>query len=81
MYRLKNLYVNLNQSPNPLVGWSGRVMMLGNFQCLGMLPGWILVGRGPTVLAVDAVHVRVYFSSIADHMPLGGGSIYRKPSL
>ena len=28
--------------------------MLGNFQCRGVLLIWIVVGQGPTVLAVGA---------------------------
>ena len=32
----------------------GRAMVLGNFKCRGFLLIWILVGLGPTVLAVGA---------------------------
>ena len=37
-------------------GWSGRVVRWCwvNFQCLGVLQIWILVGQGPTVLTVRA---------------------------
>ena len=32
-------------------------MVLGNLQCRGVLLVWIVVGQGPTVLAVGAVGV------------------------
>ena len=34
--------------------WSGGAMMLGNFQCRGVLLIWIIVGQGPTALAAGA---------------------------
>ena len=30
------------------------MMVLGNFQCQGILLSWVGVGQGPTVLAVGA---------------------------
>ena len=37
-----------------LSGWLGRVMLLGSFQCLGILLLWHMVGQGPAVLAAGA---------------------------
>ena len=33
-------------------GWYGQAMVLGNFQCLGILLIWTIVEQGPTVLAM-----------------------------
>ena len=35
-------------------GVSGGAMVLGHFQCRGVLPFLKIVGQGPTALAVDA---------------------------
>ena len=42
-------------------GWLGRAMVLGSFQCWGVLLLWHMVGQGPAVLAVGAGRVG-YFS-------------------
>ena len=34
--------------------WSSRAMVLGNFQCRGVVLIWIPVGQGPTAFAVGA---------------------------
>ena len=35
-------------------GWLGRAMVLGSFQCQGVLLLWHTVGQGPAVLAAGA---------------------------
>ena len=35
-------------------GWLGRAMVLGSFQCRGVLLLWHMVGQGPAVLAASA---------------------------
>ena len=37
--------------------WLGREMVLGRFQCRGVLLLWHIVGQGPAVLAADAGRV------------------------
>ena len=32
----------------------GRATVLGNFQCWGVMLMWIILGQGPSVLAVNA---------------------------
>ena len=49
-----------------------------NFQCLGVLLIWIIVGQGPAVLAVDAgggLFGQFFLSSITSlfFLPLSGG--------
>ena len=34
-------------------GWLGRAMVLGSFQCWGVLLLWHMVGQGPAVLVVE----------------------------
>ena len=41
--------------------WLGRVMVLGSFQCRGVLLLWHMVGQGPAVLAADAGRVGFFF--------------------
>ena len=36
---------------NCIYGWLGRAMVLGSFQCQGVLLFWHMVGKGPVVLA------------------------------
>ena len=38
----------------PLVGWSGGAMVLGKLPVPGRPTIWIVVGQGPTALAVGA---------------------------
>ena len=38
-------------------GWMGRAMVLGSFQCRGVLLLWHMVGQGPAVLAAGAGQV------------------------
>ena len=38
----------------PSWGRSGLEMVMGNFQCRGILQIWMIVGQGPVVLAVGA---------------------------
>ena len=40
---------------------SGRAMVLGSFQCRGVLLLWHMVGQGPDVLAAGAGRVRCFF--------------------
>ena len=60
-------------------GLSGGMMVLCNFQCRGVLLIWIIVGQGPTVLAVSAGGSRLGIFSLVYHFsfshPLGEGSI------
>ena len=42
-------------------GWLGRAMVLGNFQCRGVLLLWHVVGQGPAVIAAGAVRVGCFF--------------------
>ena len=44
-----------------LFGWLGRAMVLGNFQCRGVLLLWHMVGQGPAVLAAGAGWVGYVF--------------------
>ena len=65
-------------------GWSGRAMVLGSFQCRGILLLWHMVGQGPAVLAARAGRVGcfLFFSSRLSYllflMPhlLGDGRTY-----
>ena len=41
--------------------WLGGGMVLGSFQCPGVLPIWIIVGQGPSVLSVGAGGGCLYF--------------------
>ena len=38
-------------------GWLGRAIVLGNFQCQGVLLLWHMVGQGPAVLAAGSGRV------------------------
>ena len=42
-------------------GWLGLVMVLGSFQCRGILLLWHMVGQGPAVLAAGAGRVGCFF--------------------
>ena len=41
-------------------GWLGRAMVLGSFQCRGILLLWHMVGQGPAVLAAGVGWVGFY---------------------
>ena len=45
---------------NPTSGWLGRAMVLGSFQCQGILLLWHMVVQGPAVLAAGAGWVGYY---------------------
>ena len=49
----------------------GRAMVLGSFQCWGVLLLWHIVGQGPAVLAAGARHVGCFFifSSHLSYLP------------
>ena len=49
-------------------GWLGRAMVLGSFQCRGVLLLWHIVGQGPAVLAAGAGLVG-RFSSHLTYIP------------
>ena len=49
-------------------GWLARAMVLGNFQCRGILLLWHMVGQGPAVLAVGAGRVGCFFFQIFFHL-------------
>ena len=40
-----------------IYGWLGRAMVLGSFQCRGVLLLWHMAGQGPAVLAAGAGRV------------------------
>ena len=42
---------------NKIGGCLGRAMVLGSFQCLGVLLLWHMVGQGPALLAAGAGRV------------------------
>ena len=42
-------------------GWLGRAVVLGNFQCWGLLLLWHMVGQGPAMLAAGAGRVGSFF--------------------
>ena len=42
-------------------GWLGRAIVLGSFQCRGVLLLWHKVGQGPAVLAAGAGRVGCFF--------------------
>ena len=46
---------------NEKSGWLGRAMVLGSFQCRGVLLLWHMVGQGPAVLAAGAGRVGCFF--------------------
>ena len=72
------------------VGWgeggrvgSGRAIVLGKFQCRGVLLIWIIVGQGPTLLAVGAgggcfdFFNLAYYNIISSFfLPLSGRRLY-----
>ena len=48
--------------------WLGRAMMLGSFQCRGVLLLWHMVGQGPAVLAAGAEWVSCFFCAFSSHL-------------
>ena len=42
---------------NKTSGWLGRAMVLGSFQCLGILPVWHMVKQGPAVTRFDSLRL------------------------
>ena len=57
-------------------GWLGRAMVLGSFQCRGILLLWHMVGQGPDVLAASAgcvgyVLILSILSSFSDASSVG----------
>ena len=49
-------------------GCLGRGMVLGSFQCRGVLLLWHMVGQGPTVLAAGAGRVGFFFFFFFFHL-------------
>ena len=50
-------------------GCLGRAILLGNFQCQGVLLPWHIVGQGPAVLAASAGRVGcLYFFFISSNL-------------
>ena len=51
--------------------WLGQAMMLGSFQCHGVLLLWNMIGQGPAVLAAGAGRVGCFliFSSHLSYFP------------
>ena len=53
-------------------GLLGRAMLLGSFQCRGVLLLWHMVGQGPAVLAAGVVlvgYVLFFFKSRLSYPP------------
>ena len=53
-------------------GWLGRAMVLGSFQCRGVLLLWHMVGQGTAVLAAGAGwvgYVLYFFKSRLLYLP------------
>ena len=48
-------------------GWSGGAMVLGKLPVLGRPTVWIIVGQGPTVLAIGAGEGCLDFFSLIYH--------------
>ena len=61
MRRTPNLSKTLHMF---IVASFGRAMVLVNFQCMDVLLIWIILGQGPTVLAVGAGRccLNIFFS-------------------
>ena len=65
-------------------GWLAWAMVLGSFQCRGVLLLWHMVGQGPAVLAAGAGRLGcfLFVSSHLSYLPflmphlLGGGWTY-----
>ena len=55
------------------MGWMGRAMVIGDFQCWGIRL-WLMVGHRPTVLAVVASG-----GCCLDHFPTAYGSLFFLP--
>ena len=55
------------------IGWLGRAMVVGSFQCQGVLLLWHMVGQGPTMLAAGrngwAFFVCFFFLSRLSYVP------------
>ena len=70
MFYLLNLTAPLDNSCHDssdifhIVGWLGRAMVLGIFQCLGVQLLWHMVGQGPAVLAAGAGWVGYVFFNL-----------------
>ena len=66
---------NLSEDQSSLRGWLGWAMVLGSFQCRGVLLLWHVVGQGPTVLAAGAgkvgyiFYLFVFFPSRLSYLP------------
>ena len=50
-------YISFFVITTTVYGWLGRAMVLGSFQCRGVLLLWHMVGQGPAVLAAGAGRV------------------------
>ena len=48
------------RNTNIFCRWLGRAMVLGSFQCRGVLLLWNMVGQGPAVLAAGAGQVLLF---------------------
>ena len=78
---IRSLYVLLHHNPNRPTpensGWLGWAMMLGSFQCRGVLLFLHIVGQGPAVPAAGAgrdgwaIYIYIYLSSISNVLSFG----------
>ena len=56
-------------------------MVLGNFQCRGVLLNWIRVGQGPTTLAVGAAWDCLDIFSLVYHFSFLSPSLLGRPTI
>ena len=63
--------------------WLGRAMVLGSFQCRGILLLWHMVGHGPAVLAAGAGRVGCFLAHLSRRLTRWAYSIamVRRPSV
>ena len=72
---IRQLYgIQSPDNPNRSSGWLGWVMVLGSFQCLGVLLLLHIVGQGPAVLAAGAgrlgyIYIYIFFFFFSSIIP------------
>ena len=67
---IASIIIIIKQTLSCRSGWLGRAMVLGSFQCRGVVRLWHMVGQGPAVLAAGAARVKFLFfiSSLLPHL-------------
>ena len=61
--------------------WGCLEMVLGNFQCQNVLQIWIIVGQGPTVLAIGADGGCLDILFLANHISFLSSSLWEMHGL